>query len=110
MCVAFEQFPLLIKFIDAKKPLSIQVHPDDDFAMSVEKEYGKNEMWYIMDCDEDAFVYCGFKEDITKEEIKTRIENHTITDVLNKIYVKKGDAIYIPAGTVHAICSGILIC
>ena len=78
--------------------------------MSVEKEYGKNEMWYIMDCDEDAFVYCGFKEDITKEEIKTRIENHTITDVLNKIYVKKGDAIYIPAGTVHAIGSGILIC
>ena len=63
-----------------------------------------------MDCDEDAFVYCGFKEDITKEEIKTRIENHTITDVLNKIYVKKGDAIYIPAGTVHAIGSGILIC
>ena len=109
-CVAFEQFPMLIKFIDAKKPLSIQVHPDDDFAMSVEKEYGKNEMWYIMDCDEDAFVYCGFKEDITKEEIKTRIENHTITDVLNKIYVKKGDAIYIPAGTVHAIGSGILIC
>ena len=109
-CVAFEQFPMLIKFIDAKKPLSIQVHPDDDFAMSVEKEYGKNEMWYIMDCDEDAFVYCGFKEDITKEEIKNRIENHTITDVLNKIYVKKGDAIYIPAGTVHAIGSGILIC
>lgn len=109
-CVAFEQFPILIKFIDAKKPLSVQVHPDDDFAMSVEKEYGKNEMWYIMDCDEDAFVYCGFKEKITKEEIKKRIENHTITDVLNKIYVKKGDAIYIPAGTVHAIGSGILIC
>lgn len=109
-CVAFEHFPMLIKFIDAKKPLSVQVHPDDDFAMAVESEYGKNEMWYIMDCEPNSFVYCGFNRDVTLEEIREHIKNNTITDILNKIPVKKGDSICISAGTVHAIGAGILIC
>lgn len=109
-CRAFSKFPILIKFIDSKKPLSVQVHPDDKFAMKVEKEYGKNEMWYIVDCDKDAYIYCGFNRNITADEFNKRLKNKTITDVLNKIYVKKDEAYFIPAGTVHAIGEGILIC
>lgn len=109
-CKAFNEFPILIKLIDSKQPLSVQVHPDDDFAMSVENEYGKNEMWYIIDCDKDSFIYCGFNKKITASEFIECIKNKTITDVLNKIKVKKGESYFIPAGTVHAIGKGILIC
>ncbi len=109
-CKAFSSFPILIKFIDSKKPLSIQVHPNDEFAMKNENEYGKNEMWYIVDCDEKAFIYCGFNRDISVEEFNERLKNKTLTQVLNKIPVKKGETYFIPAGTVHAICEGMLIC
>lgn len=109
-CSGMDKFPILIKFIDADKPLSIQVHPNDDFAMAVENEYGKNEMWYIVDCNDDAFVYCGFKRNVTVEELKSYLQNGNITELLNKIPVKKGDAIFIPAGTIHAIGAGLLIC
>lgn len=109
-CRAFSKFPILIKLIDSKQALSVQVHPDDDFAMAVENEYGKNEMWYIIDCDEDAYIYCGFNKDISKEEFEQRLRNKSVTDILNKIHVKKGDSYFIPAGTVHAIGKGILIC
>lgn len=107
---SLDRFPVLIKFIDAKKDLSIQIHPDDDYALEIENEFGKNEMWYVVDCEPGAFLYCGLKKDSSKEEIRERIENNTITDILNKIEVHKGDCVMVKAGTIHAIGSGILIC
>lgn len=109
-CDANNPFPVLIKFIDARENLSIQVHPDDEYALEVEGEYGKNEMWYIMDCEEGAGLYCGFKEDITREEVEERVQNNTILEVLNWVETKPGDVFFIPAGTVHAIGAGNLIC
>ena len=106
----FDYFPILIKLIDARSALSVQVHPDDSYALEHEGEYGKTEMWYILDCEENASLYYGFKKDVTKEEYKNAIENNTLTDILNKIPVHKGDVFFIPAGTVHAIGAGILIC
>ena len=107
---AFEFFPILIKFIDAHDSLSIQVHPDDEYALKNEGEYGKTEMWYILDCEDDAFIYYGFKEKITKSEFENRIKENTLLDVLNKVPVKKGDVFFIKSGTVHAIGKGNLIC
>lgn len=106
----FERFPMLIKFIDAKGNLSIQVHPDDAYAQRVEKEYGKTEMWYILEAEEGASLYYGTKEEITKEEFKERIENNTILEVLKQVPVHKGDVFFIAAGTIHAIGEGIVIC
>lgn len=108
--LAFDYFPLLIKFIDAKKDLSIQVHPNDEYAKEHEGEYGKTEMWYILDCEEGAYLYYGFNRVITKEEYRQRIADNTLIEVLNRVPVKKGDVFFIEAGTVHAICSGIVIC
>ena len=105
----FSYFPILIKLIDAKDDLSVQVHPDDEYALRVEGEYGKTEMWYIVDCEPGATLYYGFKEEITKDEFRAKIADNTITDVLNKVPVKKGDVYFIPSGTIHAIGSGILI-
>lgn len=105
-----EKFPLLIKFIDAKKKLSIQIHPDDNYAKKVEHGLGKAEMWYIIDCKEDAYIYYGLKEDTTKEEIERRVKNNTITEILNKVYVKKNDVFFVEPGTIHAIGSGIVVC
>lgn len=105
----FSYFPLLIKLIDAKDDLSVQVHPCDEYALRVEGEYGKTEMWYIVDCEEGATLYYGFKEQITKEEFAKKIADNTLTEVLNKAPVKKGDVFFIPAGTIHAIGKGILI-
>ena len=105
-----ERFPILIKFIDAASSLSVQVHPFDDYAFVNENEFGKNEMWYVMDAEPGAYLYCGFARDISKEELKERIHNHTIIEVLNRVEVKKGDVIFIPAGTIHAIGEGLLIC
>ena len=107
---AFENFPMLIKFIDAKGNLSIQVHPDNAYALRVEKEYGKTEMWYILDAEEGATLYYGTNKEITKEEFRERIENNTILDVLKSVPVHKGDVFFIAAGTIHAIGAGIVIC
>ena len=109
-CQPFEAFPLMIKFIDAKENLSIQVHPDDDYALPVEKEYGKNEMWYVMDCEPDSYLYIGFKQNVTEEEVRRRIQEETLEEVLNKVPVKKGETYFLSAGTVHAIGKGIFIC
>ncbi len=109
-CQAFERFPILIKLIDAKQPLSIQVHPDDEFALREENEYGKNEMWHIMECDEESYIYYGVNRDITKQELVERIKANTILEVLNKIKVHKGDTFFVDAGTIHAIGPGILLC
>lgn len=108
-CRKFKDFPVLIKLIDAKENLSIQVHPDDDYALQHEGQYGKTEMWYVADCDEDAYLYYGFSKKITKEELQKRICEQTLLEVLNKVYVKKGDVFFIEAGTVHAIGAGCVI-
>ncbi len=108
-CEKFSFFPILIKLIDARDNLSVQVHPDNDYAMKVEGEYGKTEAWYIMDCDEGAEIIYGFKKDISKEEFRKSIEENTLLDYVNRVKVKKGDIFFIEAGTLHAICKGILL-
>ncbi len=108
-CLRFDEFPILIKLIDAKKSLSIQVHPDDEYAMKHENQYGKTEMWYILGAEEGAFLYQGFEKEISKEEFEKRIKENTLEEVLHKVYVKKGDVIFIAPGTLHAIGAGILI-
>lgn len=105
----FEYFPILIKLIDAKNDLSVQVHPDNEYAMRVEKEYGKTECWYILDCDEDAELIYGFNRNLTSDEFRKAIENNTFMDAVNKVKVKKGDLFFIEAGTLHAIGKGILL-
>lgn len=108
-CKKYEFFPLLIKLIDANDDLSIQVHPDDEYALRVEGEYGKTEAWYIMGCDESSELIYGFKKDITKDEFKRAIEENTLSEYVNRVKVKKGDVFFIQAGTLHAICKGILL-
>ncbi len=109
-CRSFEEFPILVKFIDARDKLSVQVHPDDDYAIANERQYGKNEVWYVIDCEPDSYLYCGFNRDVTKEEVLRRIEDDTILEILNIIPVSKGDVYFIKTGTVHAIGAGIVIC
>lgn len=108
-CEKFEQFPILIKFIDAKNNLSIQVHPSNEYALKNEHQYGKTEMWYVLDCEPGAYLYYGFDREISKEEFQERIKNNTLTEVLNAVPVHKGDCFFIPSGTLHAICKGIVI-
>lgn len=108
-CDKFEQFPILIKLIDASDRLSIQVHPDNEYGLSVEGEYGKTEMWVVLDCDEGAELIYGFKHEISKQEFEKRIKNNTLLEVVNSVPVKKGDVFFIDAKTVHAIGKGIVI-
>lgn len=106
---SYPYFPVLIKLIDAYDNLSIQVHPDDKYAREIENEFGKTEMWYVLDASEGATLIYGFKNEISKEEFKQAIENNTLLDKLNVINIKKGDTLFIEAGTVHAIGKGALI-
>lgn len=108
-CEKFEYFPILIKLIDAKQNLSVQVHPDNDYAMRVEGEYGKTEMWYVVDCEPGAGLLYGFKHEISKEEFRRRIEDNTLLEVTNRVEVHPGEVFFIEAGTLHAIGEGILI-
>lgn len=108
-CLKYPYFPVLIKLIDAHDSLSIQVHPDDEYARRVENEFGKTEIWYVLDAIDDAELIYGFKEEISKEEFRTAIENKTLLEKLNSVKVKKGDLFFIEAGTVHAIGKGALI-
>lgn len=108
-CRRFRDFPILIKFIDAKQNLSIQVHPDNRYALKNEGQYGKTEMWYVMDAGKDAFLYYGFKKEISKEEFARRIQEDTLLEVLNAVPVQKGDVLFIESGTIHAIGEDILI-
>lgn len=104
-----EELPVLIKLIDAKQNLSVQVHPKDDYAWEHEGEPGKNEMWYVMDAQPEATLVVGFGEPVTSEEIRQRIEDNTLLEIANQIPVKKGDCFAIPAGMLHAIGAGTLI-
>ena len=105
----FSEFPVLIKFIDAAEDLSVQVHPGDEYAIENENQYGKTEMWYVVDCEEGASLYYGFAREVSTEELEQRIRDNTLLEVLNKVYVKKGDVLFIEPGTIHAIGKGNVI-
>ena len=109
----YEEFggklPLLVKFIDAKKDLSIQVHPDDRLAMERHQCFGKTEMWYIISAEPGASILAGFKEELSPEEYKRRVADGTIVDALARHEVHPGDVFFIPAGRVHAICGGVYL-
>lgn len=105
----FSDFPILIKFIDARDDLSVQVHPTKEYCELTGRGQSKTECWYIIDCDEDAHLILGFKDRISPEQFKEAIENNTLTEYVDKVKVKKGDFFFIESGTLHAICKGILL-
>ncbi|MFB6343587.1 type I phosphomannose isomerase catalytic subunit [Saccharicrinis sp. FJH62] len=109
----FEKFgtviPLLIKFIDANADLSIQVHPDDEYAAEHHGKLGKNEMWYVMDAKPGAYIIPGFSKEVTREEVQKCIDDGNFEDILTKFPVKKGDVFMIPVGRVHALCAGVVV-
>lgn len=104
-----DAFPLLIKFIDAKTPLSIQVHPNNEIAKTRHNSFGKNEMWYIMQADKDAEIIVGFEKEVNKTQFQKHLKDNTLLDVMHHETVKKGDAFYIPTGRIHAIGAGVLL-
>lgn len=104
-----DEFPLLIKFIDARDKLSIQLHPDDILAKERHNAFGKTEMWYIMQADEDSSIIVGFKEDSNEAEYIKHLENKTLLDILNVDKVTKGDVYFIPTGRIHAIGAGVVL-
>ncbi len=104
-----ENFPLLFKIIDAKEKLSVQVHPNDRLAQQKGMEYGKTEMWYIMQADQGGEIFSGFNKDMTKAETINRLRDNTIEEALNVDKTEKGDLFYIPAGRIHAIGSGVML-
>ncbi|WP_075344656.1 type I phosphomannose isomerase catalytic subunit [Tenacibaculum agarivorans] len=104
-----EAFPILIKFIDAKTPLSIQVHPNNELAKERHDSFGKNEMWYIMDSDEEAELIIGFNKEVSQHEYVQALEEGKVLDILNSESVTKGDTFYIPTGRVHAIGAGTVL-
>ncbi len=108
-CRRFRDFPILSKFIDAREDLSIQVHPSNGYALLNEGQYGKSEMWYVLDAEPGACLYYGFREKISKEEFSQRIRDNTLMDVLNRVEVRKGDALFIESGTLHSIGKGLLV-
>lgn len=108
-CDKFPFFPTLIKLIDADRELSVQVHPSDEYALKNEKQFGKTEMWYILEAKNGAGIYLGFKRNTSKEEVEKKIKNNTLVDLLNFIPVKPGDCYFVKSGTVHAIGAGITL-
>lgn len=104
-----DTFPLLIKFIDANQDLSIQLHPNDSIAKSRHNSFGKTEMWYIVQSEENSKLIVGFADDTNKEEYLKHLDNNTLTNILNEEIAQEGDVYFIPPGRVHAICRGVLI-
>lgn len=104
-----KEFPILIKFIDAKQDLSIQLHPNDDLAKKRHNSFGKTEMWYVMDADAGAELIVGFNKNVTKEEYSKSLEDDTLLDLLNYEAVKEGDTFFINTGKIHAIGAGVLL-
>lgn len=103
------EFPLLFKFLDAKEDLSIQVHPNDELAKQRHNSFGKTEMWYVMQADENARLVVGFKNKTNRKEYLKHLEENTLVAILNETPVKKGDTFFLETGTVHAIGAGVLI-
>lgn len=103
------RFPLLAKFIDAQDDLSVQVHPDDETAYDRHRELGKTEMWYVVDADEDGSLIVGFAQDTDMEELQEALEQHRVMELLQRVPVKQGEVLFLPAGTVHAINRGVKV-
>ncbi len=103
------EFPILVKFIDAKQDLSVQVHPDDTYAREYEHQNGKTEMWYVLDATEEASLIYGFEHPVTEKKLREAVETETLGKHLHKVKVHKGDLYYVPAGTVHGIGAGTLV-
>ncbi len=108
-CREFPFFPVLSKFIDAAKPLSIQVHPSDEYALEHEGQFGKTEMWHILEADDGAYIYLGLNRSVSAEEFAAAIDSNTVCQLLNRVPVKKGETYFIPSGTIHAIGSGVTL-
>ncbi len=108
-CERFEAFPVLTKFIDAADKLSVQVHPSDAYALENEGQYGKTEMWYVIDAEEGAGIYMGLREESTPERFAEAVGDGSVEDLLNFKQVKAGEVYFIPSGTIHAIGKGVLI-
>ena len=108
-CGKFEDFPILIKFIDAKDKLSVQVHPDNAYARKYENQYGKTEMWYVVDAEPGSSLCYGCSREVSKEEFRSHIEKGALDEVLNTVPVQRGDVFFIEAGTIHAIGEGIVV-
>lgn len=104
-----EGFPILVKLIDAQKDLSIQVHPSERTALAEQGEQGKAEMWYIVDCVPQSYIYFGFSRKVTREEFLSRARDGSICQILNRVPVARGDVFYILPGTIHAIGAGVLV-
>ena len=104
-----KEFPLLIKFIDAREDLSVQVHPDDTLALERHRAYGKTEMWYIIETEKDSRIYSGFKKDTGIEEYEKSVSDNTLPQLINSDAPQAGDVFFIPAGRVHAIGAGIVL-
>ncbi len=105
----FKDFPILVKLIDAHDDLSVQVHPDDDYAAEIEGASGKTELWYVVDCDEGASLICGFSQELTVEQFRQAILSGTVLDYVHRYNIKKGDVFLLEAGTLHAIGKGTVI-
>lgn len=103
------KFPLLVKLINAREKLSIQVHPDDAYAKKVENDSGKSEVWYVIEAFEGASLIVGTKDRCTKDELKKAIKNGSLEKYMNRIPVKKGDVYFIKSGLIHAICEGVIL-
>jgi len=106
----FEFFPILIKLIDARNDLSVQVHPSDEYALKNEGQYGKTEMWYVVEAEKDAKLVYGLNREVSKDEFAQLAKGPELMDVLNFVPVKKGDVFFIQSGVIHAIGKGLLIC
>ena len=104
-----DEFPLLVKFIDAQKDLSIQVHPNDEVAHRLGYGQGKTEMWYCLDVEPGASLYCGLKQQLTPAQYQQMVADDTITEALARYEVREGDVFFIPAGRIHSICAGSLV-
>ena len=108
-CARFKDFPILIKFIDAMDDLSVQVHPTKEYCDKTGRGRSKTECWYILDCTDDARLLLGFKDKISREEFEKSIKDGNLTDYVDSVKVKRGDFFFIEAGTLHAICKGVLL-
>ncbi len=106
----FNRFPLMIKLIDARENLSIQVHPDDEYAADTHDAQGKTELWYVIEAEPDAEIIYGFRQELTQEQFRAALQDDTILDKVEHFKVKSGDVFFLEAGTVHSIGKGVLLC
>lgn len=108
-CAKYDRFPLLVKFIDTMDDISVQVHPDDEYAREVSGDWGKAQLWYVVDCEPGAYLICGFNDELNIEDFRQRIENDTLISAVNTFEVHRGDTFFIEPGTLHAVGKDIVL-